>query len=252
MPGLKLLLSLHDVTPRHLVRLARAEALFRELGVTHATYLVVPRYHRAWAIETDSGFRTWCRGPRPFTVRWCLHGYHHEEIRPTDRFSVRNWFNRQFLTAGEGEFLGLPEAEMRRCIDRGREAFTACLGVEPAGFVAPAWLFNRALIPVLRDRCFAWTEDHWRIYDLKHGGILDAPVLTWATRTAARRYGSARLVPALLARWRERPVIRIAVHPLDFDDPRFVDVIRLTIAAALHDRVLDEYEGVLARLRLRG
>jgi hypothetical protein len=59
-------------------------------------------------------------------------------------------------------------------------------------------------------------------------------------------------VPALLARWRERPVIRIAVHPLDFDDPRFVDVIRRTIAAALHDRVLDEYEGVLARLRLRG
>ena len=46
-----LLLSLHDVTPRHLVRLVRAEALFRELGVTHATYLVVPRYHRGWAIE---------------------------------------------------------------------------------------------------------------------------------------------------------------------------------------------------------
>jgi predicted deacetylase len=246
MPRLRLLLSLHDVTPRHLVRLARAEALFRELGVTHATYLIVPRYHRAWAIETDPGFRAWCQTSRPFTVRWCLHGYHHEETRRADRFSVQNWFKRRFLTAGEGEFLGLREAEMRQYIEHGREAFRACLGVEPTGFVAPAWLFNRALIPVLGDLGFAWTEDHWRIYDLKRGGTLDAPVITWATRTAVHRYGSARLVPALLGRWRERPVIRIAVHPLDFDDPRFVDAIRRTIATSLRARVLDEYENVLA------
>jgi uncharacterized protein len=246
MTRLRLLLSLHDVTPRHLARLTCAEALFRELGVTHATYLVVPRYHRAWAIETDAGFRAWCRASRPFTVRWCLHGYHHEEIRRADRFSVQNWFNRRFLTAGEGEFLGLREAEMREYIDPGREAFTACFGIEPTGFVAPAWLFNRELIPVLRDLRFAWTEDHWRIYDLIHGATLDAPVITWATRTVLHRYGSARLAPALLRCWRQRPVIRIAVHPLDFDDPRFVDAIRHAIAAALRDRVLDEYERLMA------
>jgi predicted deacetylase len=246
MPRLTVLLSLHDVTPRHLPRLTRAEALFRELGVTHATYLIVPRYHRGWAIETDSRFIAWCREPRPFTVRWCLHGYHHEEIRRSDRFSVRNWFNRQFLTSGEGEFLGLREAEIKRSIDRGREAFRACLGMDPAGFVAPAWLFNRALIPVLRDRCFAWTEDHRRIYDLKQRDALDAPVITWAARTVVHRHGSAWLAPALLRRWLERPVIRMAVHPLDFDHPRVVDAIRRTIAATLHDRVLDEYERVLA------
>ncbi len=250
MSRLTLLLSLHDVTPRHLVRLTRAEALFRELGVTHATYLVVPRYHRAWAIEADPQFQAWCRASRPFTVCWCLHGYHHEEIRRADRFSVRNRFNRQFLTAGEGEFLSLREAEMKQYIDRGRQAFRACLGVGPTGFVAPAWLFNRALIPVLRDLCFTWTEDHWRIYDLKHRDSVDAPVITWATRTVVHRYGSARLAPALLRCWRERPVIRMAVHPLDFDDPRLVDAIRRTIATALHDRALDEYERVLASGRL--
>jgi predicted deacetylase len=247
MPRLTLLLSLHDVTPRHLVRLARAEALFRELGVTHATYLVVPRYHRAWPIETDAEFRDWCRASRPFNVGWCLHGYHHLESRRVDRFSVRNWFNRQFLTAGEGEFLDLREAEMKQCIDRGREVFKACLGVDPTGFVAPAWLFNRALIPVLRDLRFTWTEDHRRIYDLKHGDTLNAPVITWATRTLAHRYGSPWIAPALLRCWRERPVIRIAVHPLDFDDPRFVEAIRRTLATTLHDRVLDGYERVLGR-----
>jgi predicted deacetylase len=236
------------VTPRHLVRLAHAEALFRELGVTHATYLIVPRYHRGWAIETDSGFQAWCRASRPFTVRWCLHGYHHEEIRRADRFSVRNWWNRQLLTAGEGEFLALQEAEIRLNIDRGREAFTECLGVEPTGFVAPAWLFNRALIPVLRDLGFAWTEDHWRIYDVTRGDTLNAPVITWAPRTAVHRHGSAWVARGLLRCWRERPVIRIAVHPLDFDDSRLVDAIRRTIATALHDRVLDAYERTLARM----
>ena len=65
------LVSLHDVTPRYVERLARAEALFRELGVTRATYLLVPRYHGGWAIEKDSGFVSWCRQPRAFTVDWC-------------------------------------------------------------------------------------------------------------------------------------------------------------------------------------
>ena len=66
----KLLLSLHDVTPRHLARLIRAEALFRDLGVSDVTYLVVPRYHGGWAIEGDHEFETWCRRQRAFDVQW--------------------------------------------------------------------------------------------------------------------------------------------------------------------------------------
>jgi len=170
----------------------------------------------------------------------------YSEIRRAHQFSVRNWFNRQFLTAGEGEFLSLSEAELTERIDRGRKAFKTCLGIDPTGFVAPAWLFNRALIPALRERGFAWTENHWRIYDLRCRESVASPVITWATRTPLHRYGSARLAPALLRCWRERPIVRMAVHPLDFDDPRFVDAIRRTIATALHDRVLDEYERVLA------
>jgi predicted deacetylase len=140
---------LHDVTPRHVERLARAEALFRELGVMYATYLLVPRYHGGWAVEKDAQFLGWCRESRAFTVDWCLHGYHHEETETcrTDRRSLRACLERQCLTAGEGEFLSLSAAEVSDRIDRGRKAFKACLGAGPAGFVAPAWLFNRALIP---------------------------------------------------------------------------------------------------------
>ena len=242
----RLLLSLHDVTPHHFARLMRAEALFRELGVTHATYLVVPRYHGAYAIEAEHRFQAWCRAARPFAVRWCLHGYHHEEERTHGDSSFRNWISRQLLTAGEGEFLSLPERELNGRLDRGCEAFKACFCECPTGFVAPAWLFNRSLIPVLRRRGFAWTEDHWRIYDLQRHTAINAPVVTWASRTFVRRWGSVLLAPALLHRWREQPVLRIAVHPFDFDDGRLVNSIREVLVKAMRHRALGGYTEVLA------
>ena len=250
MPALKLLLSLHDVTPAHLQRLRRAESLFGDLGVTHATYLVIPRYHGASAID-EPEFRTWCRQARPFGVHWCLHGYYHEE-RITDghgRLSLRNWLARRLLTAGEGEFLDLREREAAARIDLGRHLFRACLGSSPRGFVAPAWLFNKALMATLRTQGFAWTEDHGRIYHVPSGMAIDAPVITWATRTFVRRHGSAVLAPVQLRCWRRRPVIRIAVHPLDFDDERIVDGIGRVIAAALRDRVPSTYDDVLTSTR---
>ena len=246
MTGPKLLLSLHDVTPAHLPRLKRAESLFHDLGVTHMTYLVIPRYHGGSAIE-EPEFRRWCRQARPFTVHWCLHGYYHEE-RITERHgrvSLWNWLARRLLTAGEGEFLDLREREAAARIDRGRRIFRACLGSSPRGFVAPAWLFNKALLATLREQGFAWTEDHWRVYQLPSGATIEAPVITWATRTFVRRHGSAVLAPLQLRCWRRRPVIRIAVHPLDFDDRRLVAEIRCVIASALRDRVLSTYDDIL-------
>jgi predicted deacetylase len=246
MATLKLLLSLHDVTPHHLARLTQAEALFGRLGVSCATYMLVPRFHGRWAIEGNAGFSAWCRAPRPFAVRWCLHGYFHQELGRSSRFSVGDWGKRLALTGGEGEFLSLGDGDVRERIDRGADAFRACLGIDPTGFVAPAWLFNRALIPALRARGFSWTEDHHRIYDLRRDEAIAAPVVTWATRTLVHRRGSKWVAAALLRRWSVRPLIRIAVHPRDFDDPCLVEAIQRGIAAALRDRVADHYEGVVA------
>ena len=242
-----LLLSLHDVTPRHAARIARAEAFFRDVGVTHATYLLVPRYHGRWSIQDDAEFSRWCRAPRSYPVHWCLHGYLHQETERcrADPCSVRAWVKRRLLTAGEGEFLSLRAFDVGDRIDRGRSAYKACLGVDPAGFVAPAWLFNGALMPSLCQRGFAWTEDHWRIYDLRRHTTIDAPVLTWASRTRARQWGSIWLVSRLLQRWDHAPILRVAVHPCDFDYPSVVEAIGKAIVSALRDRRLDTYEHVL-------
>jgi uncharacterized protein len=236
-----LLLSLHDVTPRHQSRLERAEELFAALGVPRVTYLLVPRFHGRWAIDEDREFIAWCRRPRAFHIDWCLHGFTHDErtVRPSPA-SPADWIKRRLLTDGEGEFLALDEADAGQRIDAGARRFTACIGVPPRGFVAPAWLFNRGLIPALRARRFAWTEDRRAVYRLTPStapDTIEAPVITWATRTAARRWLSVRLA----ARRPARPLIRIAVHPHDFDHPGVVESVQRTIAAALQDRAAIDY-----------
>lgn len=216
----KLVISLHDATPFHLERMLKAETVFRELAISKVTYLFVPEYHGGYPSAEHHGFTEWCRSERPFQVDWHLHGYHHLETMAMDGHTGPgrgDAFKRRFLTAGEGEFLALDVNSQRQKLGAGRDAFRRCLRSEPLGFVAPAWLFNRSLPPLLRDMGFRFTEDHRRIYRVDKGLSLDSPVITWATRTFLRKYGSLIVCPSLARLWSNVPVLRVAMHPFDFD-----------------------------------
>ncbi|MEO6094982.1 MAG: DUF2334 domain-containing protein, partial [Fibrobacteria bacterium] len=249
----KLVISLHDASPFHLQRLRKAEAVFRETGVAKITYLLVPEYHGGHPSAASPEFIAWCRGHREFQVDWHLHGYHHLEALPTaderpalegiaretkSVFSgaAADAFKRKFLTAGEGEFMSLDADSQRAKLEAGREAFRRCLDSDPEGFVAPAWLFNAALQPVLKEMGFRFTEDHRRIYDLRLGARLDSPVITWATRTLLRKYGSLAVCPILARLWASEPVLRVAMHPFDFDYASTVASIRGVLRFVMRDR----------------
>jgi predicted deacetylase len=234
---LKLVISLHDVTPFHMDRLARAEALYRDLGLAKVTYLFVPEYHGGYPAATDPAFRDWCQKARPFQVDWHLHGYHHLEAPARDTAgSAGDFLKRKLLTAGEGEFLALDAAAQRAKLAAGRDVFRACLGRDPIGFVAPAWLFNAELPLVLREQGFRFTEDQRRMYRVDTGARLSSPVITWATRTWLRKYGSLIVCPILLRLWSRAPVLRLAMHPFDFDHPATVASIRAVLISALRYR----------------
>lgn len=255
----KLVISLHDATPFHLDRMRRAEAVFRESGVAKITYLLVPEYHGGHASAASPEFIAWCRGPREFQVDWHLHGYHHLEALPAaiggavregnipDISGASSFpaagpggaadaFKRRFMTAGEGEFLALDADAQRAKLAAGREAFRRCLDSDPEGFVAPAWLFNAALQPILKEMGFRFTEDHRRIYDVRSGARLNSPVITWATRTFLRKYGSLVVCPALARLWASEPVLRVAMHPFDFDHASTVANIRKVLRRVMRDR----------------
>jgi uncharacterized protein len=235
MARFKLIVSLHDVTPVHAERIDRAEALLRALAIPDVTYLLVPRFHDVPS-DDDPAFVRWCRAERPFRLQWMLHGYAHRE-RSEDRASVRGgWWKRHLLTAGEGEFLALSGDALHARLARGRDIFRRCLDRDPDGFVPPAWLAHPSLQPALRDLGFVYTEDHHRLYHLPRAQSRRAPVITWATRTITRRVGSRYVCPLLRVLWYKQPVLRLALHPHDFDHPATIASITRVLRPLIGER----------------
>lgn len=241
---MQLLVSLHDVTPAHQARLEQAEALLADVGVSRVAYLLVPDYHGAHPIEHDRVFGGWCRRARPFAVEWVLHGYYHREDLPTAEAHrlLAHRFARGLLTAGEGEYLALDAMRQRERLARGRDMVSAVAGVVPDAFVPPAWLSNAHLAPALRDLGFRYSEDHWRVVDVRRGGSRSCPVITWATRSAVRRVGSRVVGPISLQMLRRREAIRVAIHPFDMDHPKTAEQIRRVLGSALERRRASSYD----------
>lgn len=237
-PGRRLLISLHDITPFHLPRIRKAEALFRDLGLGKVTYLFVPEYHGRYPSDRHPEFIDWCREPRPFEVEWHLHGFHHLEGREQAiPGGTSDALKRRFLTAGEGEFLALEPADQARLLDAGLASFRRCLQLDPPGFVAPAWLFNSALQPLLWERGIRFTEDHRNLYRTDSPSRLPSPVITWATRTFLRKFGSLAVCPLLARLFASAPFLRVAMHPFDFDHPSTARNIRSVLEYLMPGRV---------------
>ena len=227
-----LLVALHDVTPAHAARVASAEQLLSALGLTSVAYLYVPDFHGRAAAHADERFSAWCRAPRPYRIEWFLHGYFHEEQdseRAVRASTPARGFARAFLTRGEGELLTLRGRPLEARIQSGMQSMARTVGCQPAGFVAPAWLYNEELIPVLRQLGIRFTESHFHVFDLRSREAVRAPVITWASRTRLHR-ASARVCASIERRlWARKPLLRVALHPGDFDHPRIVDSIARTI-----------------------
>src|SRR3546814_12752642 len=66
------------------------------------------------------------------------------------------------LTAGEGEFLGLPRPEADHRLLEGRAIVEQAIGRAVDGFVAPAWLYGDASLAELAAQDFGMVEDHFR------------------------------------------------------------------------------------------
>jgi predicted deacetylase len=244
----RLLVSLHDVSPFHRDRIERAEQLLTSLGIPTVTYLLVPDFHGAAPAHASDAFVAWCRTSRGFNVHWFLHGYFHRARAATSdrgRQAIAEALAARCLTAGEGEFLGLRGERLRDRLQAGVRSFERCLGTPPAGFVAPAWLFSRDLIPMLAEMQFRFTESQLRVFQLQTGRARTSPVITWATRTPIRRYGSFAAARLQRLIWRTHPVLRVALHPYDFDDRGIVASIARTIDLLRRTRVISAYSDAL-------
>jgi predicted deacetylase len=213
-----LLITIHDVTP---ALMPAVETLWRTCtarGVVPGL-LVVPDWHGGAPFDRDPAFCEWVRARAAEGAELFLHGERHDEVG-----SPRGWRDevRAFgRTNNEGEFLTLDYDAALARITRGVQRMRA-QGMDPIGFVPPAWLCTPATHDAVHDVGLAVSEDDGSVYAHRSGARLASPVVRWSARGAFRSYASVaqeRLRGALQA---GAPVMRIALHPFDLAHPAVV------------------------------
>jgi predicted deacetylase len=209
-----LLVSIHDVTPAQELNVTRLWELCTSRQVIPAL-LVVPNWHGEWPLEAHPRFLAWTRARATEGAEIMLHGERHDEAglpRPlSDHW--RAWGK----TNGEGEFLTLDAAAAEARVARGLARLRE-LGLEPTGFVPPAWLAKEATYQAAAAAGLTFSEDHRSVRLLRAGRRIRSPVVRWSARTPARAWGSVAVAGGRWLLQRASRYPRIALHPRDLDN----------------------------------
>src|SRR5918912_1957989 len=167
-----LAVSLHDVEPATFERCALIRDWLSDLGVDRVTLLVIPApdlhpFHDR----------------RPELADWL-----EERARAGDAIAQHGLQHRPVA-----EFAGLDADEARRAVLAGRRVLRLA-GIQPRGFVAPAYAYTPALCETLA-ATFEWWAGLGRVHRADRSTTL-APALSLATSTRLRRWVSPVAVRA--------------------------------------------------------
>lgn len=220
-----MVVSFHDLAPHSRAAAHRLVADCAAAGIDRITLLAVPHWHDRLRIDDDpelvADLHAWVAGGHEI----CLHGWRHLGDRARLQSAAARFWGR-FYTAGEGEFQCLDEAEAGRRVAAGLTLLRGQLGLPILGFTPPAWLINEPGLSALRAAGLAYNT-RWAGLDLlASGSWLPAPTLVYSVRSAWRRLASLGWVRLWAWRHRNAPILRLAIHPVDYDHP--------SIAASFH------------------
>jgi uncharacterized protein len=238
-----LLASIHDVSPRFESEVDRLIDLLAPHVGKRLAMLVVPNHWGDAPIVPGTRFATRLQTWAGEGVEIFLHGFYHRDDSRHDGAMDR--LKASFMTASEGEFLGLDRAEAAMRINAGRALIEDVTGRPIDGFVAPAWLYGTGTLEALRDTAMPIAEDHMHIWSPNNGRQLArGPVITWASRTKLRLASSLAAASAL--RLMPLNVLRVGVHPPDAGQPAIVRSIDGTLSAARSSRRPAAYADLIA------
>lgn len=225
----RIAVALHDVEPATFERSALIRDWLADLGVERVTLLVIPARDLHPFDRRSPELAAWLEDRRRGGDAIAQHGFRHEQLRPGGRA-------RQALARLQGgaaaEFVGLDPQETRRAVEAGRRILHLA-GIEPRGFVAPAYAYTPALHAAL-GRSFDWWASLRAVH--RGSGALRVTALGLGTSGPVRRLGS----PAVLRLGARTggELLRLDLHPADFDHRRHVAAIeRVLVGSASRSAV---------------
>jgi predicted deacetylase len=239
-PDQVLAVAVHDIEPATFERAALIRDWLDDLGVDRVTLLVIPARDMHPLSDRRPEVGPWlleraCRGDAV-----AQHGFCHLQSHP-----VR--FPRHPLAAigsEAPEFIGLDLHATARALDAGRRVLKLA-GVEPSGFVAPAYAYTPQLRDSLRTR-FRWWAGSWALHSTRAEGhrYVSGPPIGLAAAGPLRRLVS----PAILrvASRLAGPTLRVDVHPLDLASPSHMLALEDVIRRARRRRGCVTYDDLVA------
>jgi predicted deacetylase len=219
-----LAVALHDVEPATFERCVELRGWLDERGVNRVTLLVIPARDLHPLGERSPRMVTWLAKRRREGDSIAQHGFQHEQLR------CANWPQRLLAPARTrrgAEFAGLDREETRAAVEAGWRLMKLA-GIEPDGFVAPAYAYTPALRGALRVR-FRW----WASLLGLHG----------AAERPRRRLGPAWgptsvRAGALFA----GDTLRLDLSPTDLQQPRRLRALERVLLNAARVRLAVTYD----------
>ena len=226
-----LAVAIHDVEPATFMRCALIRDWLDDLGVGRVTLLVIPAPQLHPFPARSPELANWLLDRVDAGDAVAQHGLQHRRTRPPSRVQrpLRGWQG-----GVAAEYPGLDAEATVASVDAGRNVLTGA-GLYPRGFVAPGYAYTSALRAHLATRFEWWAT----LLSLRGHARAGAPALTLGTSSPLKRAASPALVRAGAAL--SGKVLRLDLHPSDFDHPRHVLALERVLDRA-HDRVAVTYD----------
>jgi predicted deacetylase len=207
--------AVHDVEPATFERCALIRDWLDDHGIERVTLLVIPAPDLHPFHDRRPEMVEWLSERTACGDAIAQHGFQHR--RPTNAPRRAN---------PAAEFVGLDLDETRRAVEAGRRVLRLA-GVQPRGFVAPAYAYTDALRETLA-ASFDWWASLVRVYGAGRQTV--APALTLGTSTSIKRLTSPWLVRA--GALGAGKLLRLDLHPADLDHPRHIGAVESVLKRA--------------------
>ena len=231
-----LAVALHDIEPATFERAALIRDWLDDLGVDRVTLLVIPARDMHPLSDRRPEVGSWLLERSAHGDAIAQHGFCHLQSG-----QARFW-GHPLAAAGEArEFIGLDSLATARALDAGRRVLKLA-GIEPRGFVAPAYAYTPQLRESLRTR-FQWWAGSWALHSTSAGRRVSGPSIGLAAAGPLRRMVSPTLLRA--AARVAGPTLRVDIHPLDLASPGHMLALEDVIRRARRSRGCATYDDLV-------